>query len=105
MLQLAKDFTPKITKVLGDLRSKYSTFKKLNMIKSILSNVRTLDSGVTELMNNLKHAIPVCNFPCHMKLCAVDSDTMYYQHQSQGVANSLQQQLGPAFQSTISLYS
>ena len=42
------------------------------MVTTVLNQVRTLDSGVTQLMGNLKNVVPVCNFPYRMKLCAAD---------------------------------
>ncbi|KAF8730608.1 hypothetical protein AX14_005372 [Amanita brunnescens Koide BX004] len=86
VLKLVKDFTSTILGTLGHLQAKYNVnrFKKSNMISYIRNQVRTLDIGVTELMGNLKKVLP---------------------SQSQGEASSLQQQMAPEFQTTISLYS
>jgi hypothetical protein len=74
VLELVKDFTSVILGMLGNLRTKYNfdNFKSLNMVPFIHNQARTLDNGVTELMGILKNALPVCNFPYHMKLDATD---------------------------------
>ncbi|KAF8722315.1 hypothetical protein AX14_009937, partial [Amanita brunnescens Koide BX004] len=58
VLKLATNFTPKITGVLGSLRNKYYTFRRRGMVTTVLNQVRTLDSGVTQLMGNLKNVVP-----------------------------------------------
>ena len=62
IVNLEKDFANTVAEMLGNLRSRYSTFKQMSMVPSILNELNTLSAGVTGMTDKLDSVLPVCNF-------------------------------------------
>lgn len=62
LLKLAQDFADTVTEMLGNLRAKYSDFKQMNLVSYILSEVNTLNNGVSGMTGKLESVLPVCDF-------------------------------------------
>lgn len=58
--------------MLENLRHKVDIFEELGMVPFILSQVQTLNGGVSKMVGALEKVVPVCHSPCKVKVGTAD---------------------------------
>lgn len=63
ILDIIRDFQPKLKKVLGSIQREKTYYNRLHMASTILRQVEAMQSAMANLMDKLARALPVCGSP------------------------------------------